>query len=275
MIVNGDDFGLNGAVNAGIIRAHREGILTSTSLMVVGEACAEAVALAQSHPRLAVGLHLVLVQGRSVLAPERIPHLVDGRGRFPDNPVVAGLRYQFHPQAEPELRLEIRAQLEKFQLMGLRLSHLDGHLHLHCHPKILRIVTELAAEFAIPAIRLPYEEPELTLKLDSRQWLSKLIQAQVFRYLRLYGESLLSARGIDYPQRVYGLLQTGRMTEAYLCGLIPQIQANLVEIYLHPTTASQALAELEAMLSPKVRRVLAETEWQLTHYPELHSFSGH
>ena len=65
LIVSADDFGMSTGINAGILRAHREGILTSASLMVNGSACAEAVELARAHPTLSVGLHLVLVQGRA------------------------------------------------------------------------------------------------------------------------------------------------------------------------------------------------------------------
>src|SRR5206468_4073876 len=60
LVVSGDDFGAAPEVNAAIVRAHRDGILTSASLMVTGDAVEEAVALARAHPRLAVGLHLVL-----------------------------------------------------------------------------------------------------------------------------------------------------------------------------------------------------------------------
>ena len=65
VIINGDDFGISHGVNQAIIEAHQRGILTSTSLMVTGDACEEAVALARTHPRLAVGLHLVLCGGKS------------------------------------------------------------------------------------------------------------------------------------------------------------------------------------------------------------------
>ncbi|MGL5033811.1 MAG: ChbG/HpnK family deacetylase, partial [Microcystaceae cyanobacterium] len=99
LIINGDDFGLSSSVNQAIIQAHTEGILTSTSLMVTGQACQEAVELAQQNPNLGVGLHLVLVCGRSQLSPVEIPNLVDKNGKFSDDPVKAGLSYQFNAQA--------------------------------------------------------------------------------------------------------------------------------------------------------------------------------
>ena len=278
-IINGDDFGFSTGVNQAIIQAYEQGVLTSTSLMVTGDAAQEAIARSRNHPNLAVGLHLVLVCGRSVLPPSQIPHLVDSKGNFSNSPLVAGLRYQFHPAAREELRQEIRAQLEKFRASGLPLSHVDGHLHLHAHPVILRILVELAQEFNIRVIRLPSEELQMSLKLDRRGLLTKLVWSAVFGRLRRYGESLLNSHGIKYADRVYGLLQTGNMSEKYLLGLIPQIQADLVEIYSHPAVLQPGEAlnglpgggevELAALLSQQVRQVLNVNGFELTNYHKL------
>jgi hopanoid biosynthesis associated protein HpnK len=279
LIVNGDDFGRSRGVNRAIIEAHEGGILTSASLMVTGAACEEAIAIAKSHPHLAVGLHLVLVCGKSVLPPRQIPHLVDASGSFPDDPVQAGLCYQFNKAAKQELQREIRAQLERFRQTGLPLSHVDGHLHLHVHPVVLRILVELAQEFDIQFIRLPYEELSFTLKCDHRGFWSKVIGSLVFSQLRHYGENLLRANGIGFAQRVYGLLQTGKITEDYLVGLIPQIRAKIVEIYAHPSlmleeesqdsVPESGLIELEALLSQEVRDTLTLSGFELTNYPAL------
>ena len=101
LIVSGDDFGLSPGTNFGIIKAHRDGILTNASLMVNGSAFAEAVELARATPGLSVGLHLVLVQGRATSAPSDIPDLVDGAGMFPNSAPAAGFRYFFVPRLRP------------------------------------------------------------------------------------------------------------------------------------------------------------------------------
>lgn len=284
VIINGDDFGFSSGVNQAIIEAHKRGVLTSTSLMVTGEAFDEAVTLAHAYPNLAVGLHLVLVCGKAVLPPSTIPHLVDSGGHFPSNSFRAGLGYQFNTAARRELRLEIRAQLEKFRFCGLQLSHVDGHLHMHTHPVVLRTLVELADEFNIKVIRLPYEELRLTLGLDQNDLLNKLIWSIVFDRLRSYGERLLTSKGIGFAERVYGLLQTGCMTEEYLLGLIPKIQANLVEIYSHPALviageplngpAGAGEAELTAWLSQQVCEVLAKNGFELTNYNNLQAISS-
>jgi hopanoid biosynthesis associated protein HpnK len=281
MIINGDDLGFSQGVNQGIIQAHEQGVLTSTSLMVTGDAVDEAVTLAKSHPNLAVGLHLVLVCGKSALPPSEIPHLVDSSGNFLSDSLQAGLRYQFSRAARRELRLEIRAQLEKFRATGLKLSHVDGHLHIHSHPVVLGILTELAEEFKIKVIRLPSEELRFTLKLDKSNLATKLLWSFVFTGLRRYGEKLLKSQGIHFCDRVYGLLQSGHMNEEYLQGLLPQIKDRVIEIYSHPAVAfpneplngplGAGQVELAAWLSDSVKELLVKNNFKLTNYNNYYS----
>jgi hopanoid biosynthesis associated protein HpnK len=278
-IINADDFGFSQGVNQAIIQAHREGFLTSTSLMVTGAAAAEAVQLAQAHPYLGVGLHLVLVCGKGALPLGEIPHLVNAQGEFSDDPTAAGLRYQFNPAARQELRQEIRAQLELFRQTGLPLSHVDGHLHLHLHPVVMDILCGLAAEFGIPFIRLPREELGFTLNCDRKNLFNKLLWSSVFGALCRQGEKKLTQHSIGFLERVYGLLQTGQVTEEYLLQLVPQIQANRIEIYAHPAIelAGESLngeigagaRELQAFLSAEVKAMLIKQGFTLTNYPSL------
>jgi hopanoid biosynthesis associated protein HpnK len=278
-IINGDDFGFSHGVNRGIIQAHESGVLTSTSLMVTGDAFAEAVTLAQAYPNLAVGLHLVLVNGKAVLPPEEIPHLVDSKGNFPFSPLKTGLLYQFNQEARTELRREIRAQLEKFRQTGLKLAHVDGHLHLHSHPIVMQIIVELAEEFAIKTIRIPREELRLTLQLDRQDILTKLVWWVVFTGLSKHGRKLLKSKNILFADRVYGLLQTGRINEDYLLGLIPKVEADLIEFYAHPAIAipeepsngppGAGETELNALLSKKVKELINKNGFMLTNYNNL------
>src|SRR5664279_146259 len=112
LIVNADDFGRSASINQAVIRAHRDGILTTASLMVNEPACEEAVALARENPKLGVGLHLTLLCGRSALPPEQIPGLVDAGGEFTSNPAGAGFRYFFRRSLREPLRREIHAQFQ-------------------------------------------------------------------------------------------------------------------------------------------------------------------
>src|SRR5206468_1495957 len=118
LIVNADDFGRSSSINLAVIRAHREGILTTASLMVNEPSCAEAVALACDNPTLGVGLHLTFLCGHSALGPEAIPGLVNSRGEFGNNPASAGFRYFFSRSLREQLRAEMLAQFRKFRETG-------------------------------------------------------------------------------------------------------------------------------------------------------------
>jgi hopanoid biosynthesis associated protein HpnK len=269
LIVTGDDFGFSRGVNRAIIEAHERGVLTHASLMVNGGAAAEAIALARSRPDLSVGLHLVVVDGAATLAPSEIPRLAGADGLFRGTPVSAGLRYQFSGAARRELAREIRAQLERFRETGLELSHVDGHHHMHLHPVVLETLVLLAREFRIPAIRLPSEELRLALAITPGNIAGKALWSGVFGLLRRHGERRLQNAGIACSERVYGLLETGRVTAPYLLDLIPRIRADRVEIYCHPAVASpgepsngppgSGPAELSALLTPRVREAIGRS----------------
>lgn len=280
LIVSADDFGMSAGVNAGIIRAHREGILTDTSVMANGQAFAEAVALAREHPTLSVGLHLVLVQGRAVSPPAHIPLLVDGRGWFGNNAPWAGLRYFFTPGAHEQLRREITAQLEKFAATGLPLSHVDGHLTIHMHPTVLAILIEAARQFGIRAVRLPEESLAAALRFSRRHTGRKLFEATVFAALTRYARKRLVAAGIRHPDRMFGLHQTGHVSETYLLNVCRQLQPGVTEVYCHAGLSDdesrrwrppdyESEQELAALISPRVRAAIQTGGIELITYRDL------
>jgi hopanoid biosynthesis associated protein HpnK len=265
LVVTGDDFGSSADVNGAIVGAHRLGVLTAASLMVTGAAAEEAVALARENPTLAVGLHLVLVDGRAALPMGQIPNLVGPGGLFPRSPLRAGLRYRFSRAARSELRLEIREQLEGFRRTGLRLDHLDGHHHLHLHPVVIDVLLELSREFEIPTIRLPSEELGTAFALDRHNRIRNAVWSPIFRALRRRAAVRLASAGIGFAHRVYGLFATGAVDEAYLLRLLPRMRGTRVELYAHPSLAEAdgGRAELDALLSPRVRDAIRENGFRL------------
>lgn len=279
LIVNADDFGASEQVNEAIIRAFNEGSLTSASLMVTGAAFEQAVMLAKENPGLAVGIHLVAVVGRSALPRSEIPSLVDQNGNFSNNPTAAGLRYYFLPQARRELRKELAAQFEKFHATGLPLSHIDGHLHLHVHPVIFNIALELGAKYVARRMRVPVEERRLALEFDRRDLLRKTVHAMLFGGLGVYMKRKLLARGFTFPERVYGNLQSGRMSEQYFLYVLDTLSAGTSEIYFHPASfrddkllnpdEHQCSIEFEALMSGLVKKRIDELSVALTTYSEI------
>ena len=158
LIVNADDFGLHAAVNAGIAIGHREGIITSASLMAGGGAFDDAVRIAGECPRLGIGVHLTLVGGgRPVLPPAQVSSLLDGQGCFLMGHPAFIARYLAGRIKLCEVEAELTAQVEKVCVAGVTPSHLDSHQHLHVLPGIFAIAKKLALRFSVGSMRRPAE----------------------------------------------------------------------------------------------------------------------
>ena len=193
LIVNADDFGRSASINEAVIRAHQEGILTSTSLMVNEPACAEAVSLARQNPNLGVGLHLTFLCGRSALPHQKIPGLVNHGGEFTSNPVAAGFRYFFQLNLREQLRAEIHAQFEKFRATSLPLDHVNGHLHLHLHPTVFDLLMQDAQQLGLERFRLTFDPFRLNLRLASGHFAYRSLHALIFHALAARSRFSLSA----------------------------------------------------------------------------------
>ena len=277
LIINGDDFGLSPGVNRAIIDAHRQGVLTSASLMVNEDAATDAVLRARETPTLAVGLHLSLVLGKASLPSTEIGSIVDSRGRFSSSPVGAGIRYFFSPQSRRELRKEMRAQFEHFAGTGLPFSHVDGHNHLHMHPVVFDELIALCEEFGVKRVRLVDGDPRTHLAITGRLHAGGRVISWTFRRLSRHCQRRLEGRGFVAPCAVHGLFHTDQPQEAYLIELLRKMpRAKAAEIYLHPLSANATEAErrenprgmgdLEALLSPRVRSEIELNGFRLATY---------
>jgi hopanoid biosynthesis associated protein HpnK len=268
LIVNADDFGQSSGVNEAVVRAHREGILTTASLMVNEPAFNEAVTLARQHPRLGVGLHLTLSHGRSALPPEKIPGLVNADGEFSNRAEATGLRYFMRRRLREQLRREIEAQFEKFRATGLPLDHVNGHLHFHLHPTVFGLVMELTEKFGIRRMRLTRDPFWMDVPLASGQRLYRSTHAMIYFWLSGYARPALRRKKIRHTQRVFGLLQNARVSEDYILKLLRILPAGDSELYSHPSL-DEFKHELDALISPRVKQAVQERGIQLVRYQDL------
>ena len=230
LIVNADDLGLTPAVNRGVVRAFRDGIVTSASLLVTGSAFEDAVALARQNPKLDVGLHLALVEERAVLGPDVLPTLVDETGRFPrtstefiQRAILGGISWH-------EVEQEIAAQIALFQKTGLRLSHLDSHQHLHMFPPVFQIVRRLASWMDNVWIRNsagPWRKPP---HVRMGRWIQQIgLNLTCLSARALHGSSLP-----EMPDGMYGFDVGGCLTPSSLEQILRRIPDGLYELICHP-----------------------------------------
>ena len=244
-----DDFGAAHAVNEAVERGAREGIVTAASLMVGGDACADAVERARRLPALGVGLHVVLIDGRPVLPPERIPALVGADGCFRADMVRTAFAIALSPTVRAQMHAEIEAQFAAFAATGLTLDHVNAHKHFHLHPMIASAIMEIGPRYGMRAVRVPYEQ---ATSWPLRKW-SRILAGRLCRAGLLVNDEVLGLRWS-------GAFDAPRMRQAL--GSLPE---GLTELYCHAASADsypgsaagyRYCDELAALLDPGVREML-------------------
>jgi hopanoid biosynthesis associated protein HpnK len=268
LIVNADDFGLSRSVNEAVVRAHRDGILTSASLMVNEPGFAEAVKLAKENPKLGVGLHLTLLMGHSALLPEKIPGLVNARGEFSNDPARTGMNYFFKPSLREQLRAEIHAQFERFRSTGLTLDHVNGHLHMHLHPVIFKILMEDQETLGFRHLRFTRDCLARSRKMSRGHWFYRVSHAAIYEWLSSRAREPLRQRGVKHAQITFGLLQNARVDEDYVLKLLPELPEGDSELYSHPSL-DNFKHEFDALVSPRVRNLVTQLDIELIRYQDL------
>jgi hopanoid biosynthesis associated protein HpnK len=272
-IFSADDFGLSLAVNEGIERAHREGLLSTASLMVAGDAAADAIRRARAMPNLRVGLHLVTIEGPAVLPPAEIAALVDAEGQFPSDQLGLGLRYAFSRGVRAALAREVAAQYRAFAASGLPLDHANAHKHMHLHPTVGRLLIEAGRAHGLHAMRVPAEPTGVMTRLGVPQGAGARALLGWTRMLRAQARRA----GLLTNDHVFGLAWSGGMTEDRLLRLIPALPAGLSEIYFHPAAARDPLldrlmpgyaheGEMAALLSPALHAAVRDGGIEPTTY---------
>jgi hopanoid biosynthesis associated protein HpnK len=263
VIVSADDFGLSDAVNEGIERAYRDGVLQAASLMVAAPAAAGAVRIARANPGLRVGLHLVVIEGPAVLPPSRIPDLVDAAGQFPSDQLGLGIAYFFRPSVRRQLAAEIRAQFAAFAATELALDHANAHKHMHLHPTVAAMLLRIGRDFGLRRVRVPAEPPAIIARCGTQPSIGDRVLYQWTRLLRYQARRA----GVATNDACFGLAWSGHMTASHLRRLLPALPKGESEIYFHPAARRDAVldrlmpsyeheAELAALLDPEIGTTL-------------------
>jgi len=250
LVVNADDFGFTRDVNQGIVEAHRDGILTATTLMATGAAFDDAVRLAKENPSLDIGCHLVLVG--SAPYPLTVPQLVQ---------VVAFRRIKIYD--------ELAAQVRKILDAGLSPTHLDTHKHTHLLPPVLDAIAGISEEFRIPWVRRPFD-------FEGAGWKTRAMRMMTGRFA-----AVLSSHGCRSTDWFAGFRITGHYRASDLVDLFRALPEGSTEFMCHPGRCGDELRaastrlkhsreeELRALTSPEVRAALRESGIELATYRQL------
>ncbi len=268
LIVNADDFGLTPGVNAGIVDAHRRGILTSASVFANAGATADALAIARRTPSLGIGCHLTLVDGKPLSPPSRIPSLLDG-DRFRDTWTAFAAAVVSRRIRLDEVERELAAQIERVRSGGIRLSHLDGHKHVHACPAVFEIVVRLARRFGIDRVRVPWERPAAALVLRNARITGARRQALENLALTpwaLRDQRVLAAHRLPPAPRFLGRILTGLFDATSLRATLASVAPGTSELMMHPGYVDRALDAVRTRLrgarSREVDLLTAAETWE-------------
>ncbi len=170
------------------------------------------------------------------------------------------MRYFFDRSMRSAMTDELRAQVERhLELVGY-LNHIDGHLNFHVHPLFADILVNLAVEYKVTCIRLPRERVMTTIRLRRDNVARKLVESIIFRTLSRRTSRMMAERGLTSSDALFGLHQSGHLSEDYVVGVIDRIRDGTTELYFHPAAdiggvppAVEAQLEVEILTSPRVR----------------------
>ncbi|HET9443828.1 MAG TPA: ChbG/HpnK family deacetylase [Acidimicrobiales bacterium] len=268
LVVNADDYGLTEGVARGILDAHHRGIVTSTSMLVLGRGFRRSADWLNGEDRLGVGVHLAAVgEDPPMLGAAEIPTLVDRRGRLPASWRVFLLRLQQGRIDLADVAREFRAQLEAAVAVGPPISHLDTHQHLHLWPGVRDVVVALAGEFGVPAVRVPRSESPVK---------GPAVNALADRLATAAGHA-----GLAHPSWAVGLDEAGRMHDRRLEQAVARLcrRAGPAELSCHPGHTDDSIRayrwdyhwdqEMRALTDDGARRLVEQAGFRLGTYHDL------
>ncbi len=285
LIINADDFGLTAGVDRAIVEGHRNGVITSATLMANGRAFAGAVTEARSAPRLSVGCHVVLVDGEPVLPAREVSSLLGARpGRFRRSLTdfaFSALRGRLEPA---QIEAETTAQIRKIQAAGLAVTHVDSHKHVHMFPPVLKPLLRAARARGVPAVRNPFAplKPLASAHLLRRPRLwTRYSEVRVLRRYAAAFRRAVETEGMATPDGTFGIVVTGAMDLELFAAIVGSIPEGTWEFVCHPgyndpelTATGSRLRdsrakELQVLTSAEARGAIEAAGIELISYAEL------
>ena len=270
LIINADDLGSNTDRDRGILEAFRQGIVTSASLLANGPSFVTAVAQVKE-AGLPIGVHLNLADGSSITG--QIECLTDISGQFPGK---YKLRQCLAADAcdRAALRSELAAQIERILNAGLQPDHLDSHQHCQLFPCLTSMITELAKEYGIQAMRTSL--PAEAAKEDPGEQLGE--DLTLYRQLSQRAHATMLNAGIKTTDGLWGMPMLNRLDTTSLCQLLENLPEGCWELMTHPGypcnqgrsfDGPQRQLELQALVSAKAKEIVTRRPIRLCTFGEL------
>lgn len=280
-VLNADDFGMSKAYNTAVLEGSKTGILLSTSLTANGEAFDEAVqSVIPACPQLGVGVHLNIIEGKSLLKDQR--ELTDANGIFNNSYGQLIIKAQNSKNKEfmNQLKNEFSAQIDKVRESGVKITHIDSHVHTHAIPNIFKLVCELAKDYNIPQIRTQHEHlyftPDVMLHLNKTYPLN-LIKIALLNTFTMKNKPLVRKFGLHTNNYLLGVGYTSMMNGLTISSGLSAIEQKngiTAEALIHPCryedgTIDNHFTEYRITQNEKLKEKIAQMGFEITNYKDL------
>jgi hopanoid biosynthesis associated protein HpnK len=285
MIINADDFGLCEGVNKAVAEAHNNGVLTSATIMANMPGLDEAVEMAKKTPRLGVGVHLNLTEGRPISSDRQVEALVGDGGEFKYSAYTLAAKYFFDRRLCKAIEIELAAQIEVVIGKGIKPTHLDSHKHFHCFGPIYKIVCSLAERFGIGAVRWPWEPATVCYGDWPRVGFGDRMRVFLLRQMTLNCQkidsrlaSLRGRSGFIKNDIFFGVAHTGRIDDKFWDEIAKTQFTGVAEVMTHPgyteglartRLVKERQVELKWLCEPTTKQLLSEAGIELVHYGQI------
>jgi predicted glycoside hydrolase/deacetylase ChbG (UPF0249 family) len=276
LIVNADDYGKTAGVTQGIIQAHREGIVTSTTAMMNMPQVEDALGLAGDYPDLGIGVHLVFTAWRPCLPPAEVPSLVDADGYFHSQEAILSRPNRIDTD---ELKAELKTQIERFRASGREPDHLDFHHFIHIYPSFFAVYIELAEEYGLP-VRLPFPPEEEWDEAATSVSMAQGLPPDLLREIVRQDIGMVQAKEIPHPDHFVQSFYGEALTLENLLSILTELPEGISELMTHPGLADEKLlatstygkereAEVEFLCHPQVKERIGELGIELVNFGVL------
>ena len=233
-ILNADDFGLSIHHNLAVLNGYKTGFLTSASLCTnIEDAFIDAINnIIPECKNLSLGLHLNIMEGKSLT---NCPLLTDNKGYFKRSYCYLILN-QNNKELLAQIENEFKAQIEKAVKYGIRIDHIDSHVHTHAIPKIFKITCKLAKKYNIDYVRTQEEKPYLVYpKCLSYKYIINLIKIVLLGFYTNKNKKFLKKQDLKTNDYIIGIGYTQMMDcDTIKSGLRKINDKNIIEAIIHP-----------------------------------------
>lgn len=290
LIINADDLGIHPRIDAGIRKGYESGLVTSASLLVTTPFVEDAVRDVINPTGLPIGLHVDLTMGRPASEQVAGSLLTNEQGEFlmgPGKLLLKRPNGKGGKELFRQIRREIESQFTKARDLGVRLTHVDSHQHIHANPFVFEILQEIAPRFGVSRIRVPREK--------FRPFMLKSFHPVYLRRMNFIKWSVLRLMSFSIKPRLrttddcFGIMFSGRVDKWVFTSLGLSLSGNeSYEVALHPgypvesgadvyggtgydsfVQSPSRLKEWEAVTAPDLRKLIEERNVRLCSFADI------